>query len=974
MTSRCDDLDLYFDGELPEGERAAFEAHLAGCDRCQRELHALMQLEVATAPEVKARPADNVVPLARRRRALWAAAPVIAAAAAVALWIRSPGPGPGDRPDGPGEIAALTLAPTRGLEPRLSWAPADAHRDYAVMRGDIEGEPIPLAELSRLETAGDLRGLAAAHLLRGELAQAKALLEKIGRSADRESDRAALALAQGDPEAALALADAALEEAPEHRQARWNRALALRELGLPRMAAAEFDALAAAGESGWAAEAAVHAEALRREPAAREAMFATVQAAGQALIEHGTAIPEGAVQAAPSLARLYFYDALRAAPSRDRVLALAPLATTLDAIAGGQVLKDLVERTAAADFAVRGPLAADYAALALSRGGDGAGLAARAETAGQVDIALGALVHAGLAGRELARFGRMAEGTGDAWMRMLAAQQRAAADIDAGRFVAAEAALQAGRALCGPGLGYRCARLELARAELYLLMHRLTEARAPLEAALQRATQDQHWGAESTALQLRGELARLRGAFGLARAITGETLKRLPEGPARCEAERHAFTVLAGLAIVELDRNGAREALQATPGCDRPPSLPHLFVAADLARIDGDPSLAEATLAGLAKLREAGLGPGEAALADHIEGRVRIIKDPAGGQALLRRAIAAARERPRSDPHALKALSFSYAELALDAARRGEHAAALAVLAEEVGATAPQRCALGLVVDHERGYAVALDQDGEPVAALDTAREAPVGEDEQLVPAAAIAALRGCPEVAVFARPPLAGRPGLLPLDVAWSYRVGHEHLRTGSGGQVKSGDRLVVADAQAPGSLGLPRLAPWRDPGEGPPPRLLAGPDATPSRVLQALPGAAEIELHVHGLVDLGVSDASFLALTPDADGRHALTAGELRETKLPARPLVILGACHAGQVAPYLHEAWSLPVALLEAGARAVIASPAPVDDREAGPFFAAVRARIREGASPAVAVRDERVKLGEGARWAASVLVFE
>jgi hypothetical protein len=87
-----------------------------------------------------------------------------------------------------------------------------------------------------------------------------------------------------------------------------------------------------------------------------------------------------------------------------------------------------------------------------------------------------------------------------------------------------------------------------------------------------------------------------------------------------------------------------------------------------------------------------------------------------------------------------------------------------------------------------------------------------------------------------------------------------------------------------------------------------------------------------------------------------------------------VILGACHAGQVAPYLHEAWSLPLAFLEAGVRVVIASPAPVQDREAGPLFDAVRARIRQGASPAVAVRDERVQQGPGAEWALHVLVFE
>lgn len=54
-------------------------------------------------------------------------------------------------------------------------------------------------------------------------------------------------------------------------------------------------------------------------------------------------------------------------------------------------------------------------------------------------------------------------------------------------------------------------------------------------------------------------------------------------------------------------------------------------------------------------------------------------------------------------------------------------------------------------------------------------------------------------------------------------------------------------------------------------------------------------------------------------------------------------------------------------------MIASPPPVEDREAGPFFDAVRARIRGRASPAVAVRDER-RLRGGADWAAHVLVFE
>ncbi|MDC0671363.1 CHAT domain-containing protein [Nannocystis radixulma] len=976
MTRRCDDIDRYFDGELADDQRVVFEAHLVDCADCQQALHTLMQLQVATGPDAAPAP---VIPLAapRKRRAWWVAGPLLAAAAALALYLRGPEQGPDlrDMPEKPenGPLA-LSLAPTRAVEARLSFAQVDVHRDYTVMRADgPAGEPIPLAELSRLEEAGELRGLAAAHALRGELPQAKAVLLRLPESADRDSDLAALALMQGEAEPALELADAALAAAPEHLQAQWNRALALRELGLPRLAADALEQLASADTLAWATEARAQAQSLRQGPAAREQMFATVQAAGAALIERGEPLPEEVIDAAPSLARLYFYDAVRAAPTRARLDALAPLAARLDRVAGGTVLSDMLKWTGAPSSGGRVALAEEFAALALGRGGDGSALAERALRAGYPEIALGSLIHGGAARAELPRLTALAEGTGDPWMRMLAAQEQATAQIDAGDDAKAEATLQAGQALCGPGLGYRCTRLELTRAELYTLMHRLPEAAALVEAGTRRVTQDQHWGVETTFLQLRAELARLRGAFGLARAITGETLLRLPAAEAaRCRAERHARDVLAGLAIVELDVAGTRRELEAAPDCGQPPSLTRLFVQADLGRIGGDPRDVAAVLAGLAALRAAGLSPGEAALADHIEGRARIGGEPAAGQALLRKAITAARELPRSDPHALKALSFSYASLVFDAAARGSHTAALALLAEEVGVSAPTRCALGLAVDHERGYSVALDASGAPTASLVT-RSAPVATDEALVPADAIAAVRACPEVAVFARPPLAGRAGLLPPEIAWSYRVGHEHLRTDVKGHVQKDMRLVVADAATPAVLGLPRLSPWTGASDAAT-RLLTGPDATPSRVLQALPDAAEIEFHVHGLVDLGVSDASFLALTPDVDGRHALTAGQIRGLALVGRPLVILGACHAGQVAPYLHEAWSLPVAFLEAGAQAVIASPAPVQDREAGPFFDAVRARIRSGASPAVAVRDERVQRSGGADWAAHVLVFE
>lgn len=955
MSRPCDSLDLFFDGELPPDERAAFEAHLVGCADCQRELHALMQLTAATMTP----PAAPVIVLRPRIAAWKIAAPMLAIAAGVALWVSVPGPE--DMSGETGDIVALQLGPTRGLEARLGAGPVDMHRAYTVMRAQgASGEPISLAELARLEAAGDLRGLAAAHALRGEPTQAQAVLERLPASPDRESDRAALALALAQPATALVLADEALAGDPSHPQARWNRALALRDLELPRSAAAEFDRIE--GE-GWAAEARGLAAALREPVDARERVFAAVQAAGEALLRDGTAMPDALVSAAPGLARLYFYDALRAAPTRARAESLRGLASSLDARAGGRVLQDLLARIETADFGKRAAIAGEYARLALGETVDGAALAVKAHRAGQDDIAIGALVQVGaLDGLEA-----LARTSGDPWMRMLAAQTIAGTLVGRGDYDEAERTLLAAHALCGPGLDYRCARIELALAELYALVHRLVEATPLIDAGLQRVRTDQHWGSETTFLQLRAEVARLRGDFGVARAITGETLLRLPvDRAARCLAARHASDVLAGLASFHADVPEIRRSLAIAPDCGRPPSLTRLFAQADLAGITRDPADIVAVKDGLQALRAAPLTPGEQALADHIEGRVLALDSLPAGENFLNKSIAAALELPRSDPHALKALSFSHAMLAAEAAVRQDAAGALRVLAQEVGAAGPTSCAVGLVRDRDRMFVVGLDAAGLPyTGALASVTAA--------LPAELSPRLRACPEVAVFARPPFAGRPGLLPPDIAWSYRVGHPDLRTGPSGQVEASARLVVADAVPPASLHLPPLLPWQRDTGTPGPVVLAGPDATPSRVLAAMAGARVIEFHVHGLVDLGVSDASFLALSADADGRHALTAGQIRELRLANSPLVILGACHAGQVAPYLHEAWSLPLAFLEAGARAVIASPAPVQDREAGPFFAGVRQRIADGASPAVAVRDERVRLGADAGWAASVLVF-
>jgi hypothetical protein len=89
-----------------------------------------------------------------------------------------------------------------------------------------------------------------------------------------------------------------------------------------------------------------------------------------------------------------------------------------------------------------------------------------------------------------------------------------------------------------------------------------------------------------------------------------------------------------------------------------------------------------------------------------------------------------------------------------------------------------------------------------------------------------------------------------------------------------------------------------------------------------------------------------------------------------------VILAACHAAKVAAFYHQPWSLPFALVASGARAVLASPDAISDAQAGPFFDDVLRRVREGKSPAQALRDARAAVAADDRmqWTANVIVFE
>ncbi|RKH08033.1 hypothetical protein D7V97_20725, partial [Corallococcus sp. CA053C] len=125
------------------------------------------------------------------------------------------------------------------------------------------GTRVPLRTLAALEERGDLHGIAAAYLVHGELRQAADFLSRSAPSADRDSDRAVVAMAEGDLSGALILVEGVLRQAPDHPQALWNRALVLRALGRPREAAEAFEAVAHQGEPGWSEEAGIRARALR---------------------------------------------------------------------------------------------------------------------------------------------------------------------------------------------------------------------------------------------------------------------------------------------------------------------------------------------------------------------------------------------------------------------------------------------------------------------------------------------------------------------------------------------------------------------------------------------------------------------------------------------------------------------------------------------------------------------------------------
>jgi hypothetical protein len=864
-------------------------------------------------------------------------------------------------------VAAWRLRPreaTRPIEARLGYAALDRYRPYRRPAG--ERRELSRARLAELEERGDFHGVAAYSLEAGEWTRAAEYLDRAPKGPTVDIDRAVVALGAGRLEEALQTLDEALRVVPRSGPALWNRSLVLAALDLPLAAAEAFDRVAALGEPGWADEARRRAAQLREAQAEHRRSWEAATAAGRKLMNEGVLPPPDVVKRYPTMMRFYFNTALLSATSRERALALLPLAERLDATTNGHVLADAVRRVARADFAKRAPLVRQYrATFGLPPvHPDLEPVVDEVRRGGEPDLLLATIASTRTFAHHVDEFTALAHELGDPWDESLAAHEAAKAAIERGDLSAGERGLVTALSTClTHQLGFRCLRIEYDLAALLRDEHRPAEVHRVALSGLQHSQQvgQTPSAPEGSFLFVLADAARYRNAFSLTRAYSREGELRIGD----CAAHRWTHEMLAMERMFALDAVGATAELENAPRCNRPVTLTRADVLADLERI-GSTHPESKTLPDDLTKAERQLRPGERAFAEVILGRFLATHQPAAGVAQLRRALASA--ELVDDAYGHKARATARLSLAMEAARAGAHGEALDMLQGQAGGSGGRRCTLGVAVDTERALAAARGLDGKVVGRFVARRTSAGLEADELVPPEVRASLRGCPTVEVFAPPPVNGLPRLLPPEVAWSYHMSERPSVAGA-----QTLRLVVSGVEPPARLELPRLEPWT-PQKADDQLWLTGATATPKRVLDALRRASEAVFHVHGLVDLGISDASSLILSPDSDGEYALTARQIRRERLEGRPVVILAACHAAQTAAYLHEPWGLPYAFIQSGARAVFASPAPLPDLAAGPFFDALLARIRRGQEPAAALRDERMNRRGDAQWIDQLLLFE
>lgn len=938
----------YFDHALPEADWPRALVHIESCEQCQGLLLDAATLDAVIASE---RSASRVTQRAvRRRRSAPVAVAMIAAAAAIALWLA--------RRDDPRDIeVALMLSHDRAIEARFSGARFAPHRPLATVRGDHASEALSLAQLAQLEAQGDRRDLIAALAAAGDLVRARSLSEQ-PRDPAGDSDRAAIEIAGGSPEEALMYAYRAVDRAPELAAGWWNLALAARDRHLERVARAALDKVVARGEPGWAEEARLDIAALDRDIAV-QLDFAGFEQRARAMAAGGPPITIAEVRRFATYARAYVLDAIRTR-SGAALDPLRPLAAELDIIAAAPTMTAAIDRAAAALPATRAPFAAEYRAVinATASQSQIAALLVRLRAAGPAvdDLRAGVLVRAGQSTRGADELREITATWHDPWFDRLVDLEtvRATWPVDD---VRAEPALVAALSRCtGDVWALRCGQIAYELADRLVRWGRDHDAEPWCRLAVDRFRVA---GAVPYLHAARAKLAgihRRLGRNGIARA----ELEELVLADTGCDWTRFAKIGLAELALLRDDLVAMRAALppaSAPAGCAGGPDPLGLTAAVDLARQTRDPQDLARAQQWIAAQRDQ-LDRGLAAV-----GTLRIAEaDDATATQTVRDWIAA--HVDSRDPSIVGVRAWGTSALISAAGGRADWAGVIASSAAEHATEITAPCVFAATYD-----------DGTLTVALRTATVL-LGEQRRVAPGelgaakiaspAMIAALERCAEIAALARPPLHGNSGLLPASLRWAF-AGDTPKHAGALGGAHAVD---VSDVRPP-DANLPRLSTPRSTQAFD--VVLTGVDATPSRVVAALATATYVELHVHGVAAASNDEATYLALSAEHNGDYALRARDVRSAKLERAPIVVLAACRAAAVGPLLRERWSLPDAFLAAGASAVVAADVEIPELTARRVFDELHRRIAAGEAVATAVAAIRATAAGDTAWATHLMVF-
>lgn len=842
----------------------------------------------------------------------------------------------------------------------------------------LQGKPLQIDEeaLGRLEKKGEFHAVAIGTLLKdkpGSAAEALAYFDKIdppgeegtagilrlrlapSRNPDIDSERAVAYLQLKNPAEAFRRTSSALLAQSEHPGARWNQALALQDLGAKQSAIEAFGRIQASGEPGWSVEAGTRRAALQAEVDQERRVFEEVKTKGRAMVAGGPVVAEFLIESVPGHVQLYFYDAVRTSTSAARVMELLPLAEALDRRNGGEVLERYVRRIAGRFSARRAQLAGVYAQLVANpdslKGEALKDYLRQLRVAGEDDMLIGAMVLTQLVNEHLIEFQRLARAMADPWFELIAENEAANAEISRGEYPRAEGRLLTALKTCAEkGLEFRCARLEVSVIRLYFSLLALPQAEMHATAGLTLARKTGDYTAEATFLGNLGEIAFYRDDFVLGRAYLDETSLREPE---RCERQRFVHENRAVGYLIDLLFEEARREILAAPSCGQPRSLTASNVMTRLDRVHLPVTPWTQLREEMAALRRQGkLSPGELAVLEHIEGALVMQYDREEGRRLLLQSIAMAQRLPKWDTDALKVLFHSYEELNLDEAKSGKPKEALAWFAEHQGLPSPSVCALEALVSGERTLVVSLDAQGVARQRYEPRRASPDIDVPHLVPEEFKAALRGCGHVDVFASPLLHKSLYLLPPDIEWSLRWGPVLPESAKN---KSYHLMIVRAPEPPSSLGLKARHPWdSEVVASPTVTILEGGRATPFNVLMGAKKATEIMLDAPCLTAHG---EEYLALSPGADNRYALSGSMLLQNPLTHGPVIaLLDRCGNG-TAPYRHEPLSLAMSLRQAWRSPVLTVVRPIPEVEGRQFLGKVLARTHTQRL-AAALRDERM----------------